>query len=153
MKRVCLALVALAAAVAASVGIAPAHAGAVVTQIPYHSVESGPCSGERVEITGTLVVVERDNGYTVTLANGRAVAVLTGARYVIAQTAESASHGDSGGLPAVTTIGIHVRWIRLGEDASFVPGDDFMLDLVVRFTRNADGYSVADVLHSETSCF
>jgi hypothetical protein len=28
-----------------------------------------------------------------------------------------------------------------------------MLDLVVRFTRNADGYSVADVLHSETSCF
>jgi hypothetical protein len=106
-----------------------------------------------IEITGTLVVVLRDNGYTVTLVNGRAITVLTGARYVITETYESASHGDSDGLPSVTTIGIHVRWIRLGDDASFVSGDDFMFDLVVRFTRNADGNFVSDVLHSETSCF
>ena len=149
---------AVIACVVTLVGAPAAQARATVTQVPLAALAFNQCAGgELITFTGTMHIVQRDvPEHTINkfvLAGVKAQAPASGARYVLVQTLGTASYTEPDGAPGTSTIVQRMRFVRLGEDQSYVAGDDFAVDAVYHLTIRPDGTVTVDIQRFEVSCF
>ena len=149
---------AVIAGVVTLVGAPAAQAQAVVTQVPIAAFGFNQCAGgELITFTGTLHIVQKDEPEHVinkfVLAGVKAQAPATGAQYVLVQTLGSSSYSEPDGTPGTLTVVQRQRFVRIGEDKSYVGGDDFAVDSVLHVTTTPDGTVTANFERFEVSCF
>jgi hypothetical protein len=107
------------------------------------------CTEEAFSGTGTLHFLMSENlstsgviqSHLDTRLDGLKAVTVTGKRYVVQDTFnwEFVIHGDG----AEDTFDITAHFVRVGEDGSFVLGDDFYEYLRTHITANANGMVTA----------
>ena len=78
---------------------------------------------------------------------------LTGAKYVVPSSFDQTVVLDTTDVaPFVETLEFDELFVRLGEDGSFVMGDDFHFHFLAHATVNANGTVTANDLTMTTRC-
>ena len=119
---------------------------AVSTTSPFTYAGTNTCTGEGFTGTGTLHFLTNENlsasgviqsHLNVRIDGLKAVATMTGKKYVVQDTFnwEFVFHG----MGAEETFDLTAHFVRVGEDGSFVLGDDFYEYLRTHITANANG--------------
>jgi hypothetical protein len=152
---VALSLIALALTSAATA------ATEVQTRTPFTFAGDNPCTGEAIEGTGNLHLVISSNLSTSGMVQfhleanveGLHATTVTGKKYEVPFQSPSWSFGfDSDGMPAHETYESLIQFVRLGEDGSFVLGDDFYEHFLAHITANANGTVTVQDLTIDTRC-
>ncbi|MFL5842261.1 MAG: hypothetical protein ACJ77Z_17575 [Thermoleophilaceae bacterium] len=146
--------------VAAALALPSAAPGAIVksveTHTPFTDSRFNPCTGEPLVITGffhSRVYFDVDpDGSThfvleLNLENMKATA-LSGRTYVVKESLETHTNAGSAFVPFNTEFNFVDHFVRAGEDATFVDGDDFYLGFRSHVTVNANGTTTVQRLAS-----
>jgi hypothetical protein len=160
LSRAVLLVAALVVAGIAMIGATSAAAGPAVSEsTPFTYDGTSPCTGEMFTGTGTahFLLSENVSGsgviqshLDVRIDGLEAVAVLSGKKYVAQDTF---NHEFVFSKAAEDTFNLTVHYVRVGEDGSFVLGDDFYEYLRAHITANANGLVTAfDVRTNPTPC-
>ncbi|SRR5712691_843593 len=117
------------------------------------------CTGEAIMGTGILHFLVGDNlsasgaieyHLNVRLDGLQAVAIVNGKKYVVQDTF---NHEFVFSAASEDTFDITVHFIRVGEDGTFIAGDDFYEFLRTHITANANGMVTAfDVRTNDMPC-
>jgi hypothetical protein len=145
-----LVLATLAFGIGALVTPSGAMAGpAVSSTSPFTYDGANSCTGETFAGTGTLHLLMSENlsasgvieSHLNARLDGLQAVTLTGKKYIVQDTFnhEFVIHG----LGGEDTFDITAHYVRLGEDGSFVLGDDFYEYLRAHITANANGIVTA----------
>ena len=132
---------------------------AVTTSTPFTGSTLNTCTGELVNYAGvqhttTRVSTNGDRmhfGITEHLSGVTATTV-TGARYAMTATQTGSSNFESDGAPSEFTSARTLILTRLGEDGSFIAGDDLRLHVVAHMTVSANGQITADFEKTRIEC-
>lgn len=149
------------AALAAAVVVpAAVLAETIVNQtIPFSGSAFNACTDELVTITGnvhttTRVTVSGDRiheGVTVHIT-GVEGTTLTGVRYVEMDVSNQETNFSTDFAPSEFTAERTMNLTRLGEDGTFVAGDDLRVHVIAHMTVNADGGITADKVDESIEC-
>jgi len=151
-------LAALVLAGGALIGATGASADPTFTETTPVSVDgTNTCTGEAFTGMGTMhfVLTESMSGdrlqhHLLTTIDGLQAVTLLGKRYVVQ---EAFSDEFVFGGADEETFAITAHFVRLGEDGTFVLGDDFYEYLRTHITANANGMITAfDVRTSDMPC-
>jgi hypothetical protein len=151
-------LAAVVLAGGALIGATGASADAAFSQtMPLSYAGANPCTGESFTGTGTVHLVMRDSlsgdriqHHLLTTIDGLQAVTLLGKRYVVQET-YSDEFVFSGA--SEETFAITAHYVRLGEDGTFVLGDDFYEYFRSHITANANGMITAfDTRTSDVPC-
>jgi hypothetical protein len=152
--RLC-ALIALAAGALVVVTGASAGPG-VSTTTPFTYVGTNPCTGEPLTGTGEIHSVTRDDVSAsgniqfnlTTTVNGLKAVTPTGKKYVVQETF---SWNFTISRAVEESFDIVAHYVRVGEDGSFILGDDFYEYLKTHITANANGVPTASHVSASDS--
>ena len=135
------------AGVLAAVTGAAADPGASTT-MPFSYAGFNPCAGEPFTGTGTLHMTTSDKAsasgnieyHLYSRLDGLKAVTLTGKTYVVQDV-----YADDFTLSNASeeTFAIVAHYVRVGEDGTFVLGDDFYQYLRTHITANANGIPTA----------
>ena len=142
----------------ALIGATGASADAAFSQTtPLTYAGTNPCTGESFTGTGTAHLVMRDSlsgdriqHHLLTTIDGLQAVTVLGKRYVVHE-----SYSDEFVFSGASeeTFAITAHYVRLGEDGTFVLGDDFYEYFRSHITANANGMITAlDVRTSDMPC-
>lgn len=143
----------------ALIGATGAGAGPAVstsTATPYTGVN--PCTAEPFEGTGTLHFLLSENlsmsgniqFHLNSRLDGLKAVTPTGKKYVVQDTF---NHDFTIGTASEETFAVTAHFVRVGEDGSFVLGDDFYEYIRAHITANANGDVTASRMEfEETPC-
>jgi hypothetical protein len=134
------------AALLGATGAAAGPAVSSTTPLTYDGMNT--CTGEAFSGTGNLHMVMSDNLSTSgvieyhleTKIDGLKAFTMTGKKYVVQDTYD---HEFVIGPATEETLDITAHFIRVGEDGSFVLGDDFYEYFRTHITANANGVVTA----------
>src|SRR3954451_21455284 len=136
------------AAPAALTLAASAGAGPVQTRMPFTEPFDNPCTGEALVATGTLVVTSDitlgTDGKTHIHSNVRfdgtsATAPVSHHKYVVQEQTLDGENADGDAAPSTTHFKVKIHWVRTGEEAALIDGDDFYDWFHIHMTVNANG--------------
>jgi hypothetical protein len=128
---------------------------------PYMETAFNSCTEESVDLEGTVHTVVRfsvSNGRThmggsSSFSALKGIALPSGARYVETKIENLGGNFDSDDFaPAETTTETIQILTRLGEDGTFVDGDDLRVHISAHMTVNANGTVTADHTDSSVEC-
>ncbi|MDQ3379965.1 MAG: hypothetical protein M3546_06545 [Actinomycetota bacterium] len=139
---------------------ATAAAGTTLNQsIPFTSVAYNSCTEEFVAVEGNLHTTSR-----VTLSGDRVHIGVTshftgvkgtttsGARYTMMDVENQQTNFSTNFAPSEFTAERTMNLTRLGEDGTFVDGDDLRVHVIAHMTVNANGFVTADKLDARSDC-
>ena len=144
--RICALLVLAAGALTVATGASAAPG--VSTTTPFTYVGGNSCTGEAFTGTGTMHTVTSDNlspsgniqfNLTV-MVDGLQAVTVTGKKYVVHDTF---SNNFTISKATESSFTIVAHYVRVGEDGSFILGDDFYEYLQTHVTANANGVPTA----------
>jgi len=154
--RICALLVLAAGALAVATGAAAAPGVSTTTPFTYFGDNS--CAVEAFTGTGTMHTVTSDNlspsgniqfNLTV-MVDGLQAVTVTGKKYVVHDTF---SNNFTISKATESSFTIVAHYVRVGEDGSFILGDDFYEYLQTHVTANANGVPTAfNVSTSDDPC-
>jgi hypothetical protein len=133
----------------------------VQTRTPFTFAGDNPCTGEALEGTGNLHLVMSSNlsmsgmvqFHLEANLEGMHAATIAGKKYQVPFVSPNWSFGfDSDGAPAHETFESLVQFVRLGEDGSFLSGDDFYEHFLTHITANANGTVTVSNITYEARC-
>ena len=161
-RRRALRWVSLCLLAGAALALASAAWGETITsKAPIVFSATNPCTGEVLSGTGFAHFVLTGNlsgGGMVrshiegNFENVKAVAAVTGARYVAPSSETQGFVFDSDGAPANETFEADLAMVRQGEDGTLFPDDDFHLHVLGHATANANGIVTVQRLTVEARC-
>jgi hypothetical protein len=167
LSRAGLLLAALALSAVALIGATGATADPGVSMTtPFTYADTNPCTGEPFSGTGNLHTVMTESvsssgvlQHHVEMRIDGLQAVTTPVppnppkRYVVKDTFDDSSGFDLvSGVPAHATFDTMRQFIRVGEDGTFVMGDDFYAHFVAHLTYNANGDLTAQTVNEDVTC-
>lgn len=132
----------------------------VQTDEPYAETTLNDCTGEAVDLVGKVHTVLRvgvsGSGSThyggSTEFSALKGTTLDGARYVETKIENFGGNIDSDFMPYETTTETLQILTRLGEDGSFVTGDDLRVHISAHVVVNANGTTTVDRADSSVDC-
>lgn len=144
------------------VAVASASAETTLNQsIPFTAVAYNGCTDELVAVEGNLHTTSRMTlsgdrvhiGVTSHFTGVKGTTV-TGARYTMMDVENQQTNfsTDIDFAPSEFTSERTMNLTRLGEDGTFVDGDDLRFHLIAHMTANANGLVTADKLDARTDC-
>jgi hypothetical protein len=130
------------------------------TTEPYSETAENTCTGDFVQLMGTMHTVMRmsvlDGGHThfggSTEFGGLNGTTVDGVRYVETRIENFGGSFDSDFMPSETNTETLQILTRLGEDGSFVEGDDLRVHISAHVTVNANGTFTVDRTDSSVQC-
>ncbi len=145
----------------ALIGATGATAGpAVMTTAPFNFSGTNTCTGEVITGTGNLHFLQSDNlsssgaieyHLNVFIDGLQAVAIATGHKYVVQEVAPNWEFVFAGASEQTYQTTAH--FIRVGEDGTFILGDDFYEFFRAHITVNNSGMITAfNVETSDVPC-
>jgi hypothetical protein len=155
-RRICALLVLAAGALALATGAAAAPVVSTTTPFTYGGFNS--CTGEAFTGTGTLHTVTSDNlspsgniQFNLTaMLDGLQAVTATGKKYVVQDTSSENFTISKASEESFTIV---AHYVRVGEDGSFILGDDFYEYFETHVTANANGVPTASkVSTSDDPC-
>jgi hypothetical protein len=141
---VVIALVACALLAATSTAAAPG----VSTTTPVTYLGTNPCTGESFTGTGVVHMVMTENlsasgnleYHLNSRVDGLTAVTVSGKKYVVQDTF---NHDFTFNAASEDTFAIVAHFVRVGEDGTFILGDDFYEYLKAHITANANGMVTA----------
>jgi len=151
---------AILAVAGALIGATGAAAGpAVSTTTPITYAGTNLCTGEAFTGTGSVHFLSSENlsnsgvlqsNLDVKIDGLQAVATLTGKKYVVQDVFDQSFVFSKA---SEETFNITAHFVRVGEDGTFILGDDFYEYFRAHITANANGQVTAfDVRESDAPC-
>jgi hypothetical protein len=146
-----------------SFAVAPAAmAEAVSTTVPFMFSVANPCTAEDLLVSGNLHFLVSgtlsasgmaQSHLQTSLQGAQATGILTGARYQVPLSETDSDELDTtDAAPFNVTQERIVQFVRVGEDGTFVFGDDFYEHFLVHATVNANGVVTVDDFTTDTRC-
>lgn len=126
---------------------------------PFMATAYNECTDEFIAVEGNLHMTTRLHtsgdrlhfGMTEHMTGVKGTAMGSGARYTMMDVVNTQSN-STGFAPSESTFERTHNLTRLGEDGSFVPGDDLRVHTIVHITMNANGVVTADKSEARVDC-
>jgi hypothetical protein len=138
-----------------------ALADTVVNQtIPFTGTSYNDCTDELVAVEGQLHIVTRTSvsgsrvhtGVAMHSTGVKGTALVSGARYVEMDVENQETNFSTDFAPSEFTYERTHNLTRLGEDGSFVSGDDLRVHVIAHMTVNANGTVTANKTDTDIEC-
>jgi hypothetical protein len=155
-----LVLLAVSTASLVAAPTAGADPATVITHEPFVFTTVSPCTGESASGAGFLHIKEHidispsgdfHGAVELNVESAQAVTV-TGARYVLTEAFAAHANIDSDLAPQNLNQEVTAHFTRIGEDGTFILGDDFVLRMRIQFTVNANGVVTVDNVEFTEEC-
>jgi hypothetical protein len=155
--------VVLIVVVGGALAFAPGAAAdtAFSTRTPISFSDTNPCTLEPFAGTGFLHMTVSSNLSTSGMVTSHTEAnleslqavTMTGAKYVVpAETSETVGFDSTDLMPFHETVELDEQFIRLGEDGTFVLGDDFYEHIIAHVTVNANSVITVNNFTVQARC-